>query len=156
MKPWMCAYAEWLTLEALEYPPRVVRRTKANALSRASLTDAHVKALESREDFQAYCEELARGPLEAARAKFRSRFPEYVDAHYEALQTARAEGDHRGVAQIAESALERIMPKKSEAVAATQINVMLTPAQVAGFASEYVRPRIEAEVVTAIPEKVDD
>lgn len=147
LRPWMCAYAEWLILETAEAPTRLERRMKANSLARASLTDRHLKALHGRPDFQEYCGELQRGPLEAARAKFRSRFPEYVDAHYEALQLARADGDHRGVAQIAEAALERIMPKKAEVAAATQVNITLSPEQVAGFASEYVVPTISAEVV---------
>lgn len=157
LRPWMCAYAEWLTLECAEYPSRQGRRLKANQLSRATLKDAHVKALEARVDFRDYCDELQRGPLEAARAKFRSRFPEYVDAHYEALKAAQAEGDHRGAAQIADAALERIMPKKAEVAAATQVNITLSPAQVAGFNTEYVAPRIEAEVVAVTPATpVDD
>ena len=105
-----------------------------------------------REDFQGYCDELRAGPVEAARARFASRFPEYVEAHFDALRAAQTENDYRAVAQITEPVLDRVYPKKGEApAAAAQVNIVLTSEQGAAFATEYVAPEIEVEVPVAPP-----
>ena len=86
--PWMLAYAEWLVLECVEPPSLTQRCVRARGLSRTPLTNRLIKSLEAREDFADYCDELAKGPLEQARAKFASAFPTYVEAHRKALDAA--------------------------------------------------------------------
>lgn len=145
LRPWMLNYAEWLVM-CPERPTRTACATQSCLLSRAKIGYAMVRNLEMRPDFIAYCEELQRGPFERARAKYLSRLPEYIDAHKDALDKAQAAGDYRTVAQIAESAIDRVAPKRQEAVAATQVTVVLSPHQLAGF-QQYTPAPVEAEIV---------
>lgn len=152
LRPWMLRYAEWLILSP-GYPSRAARITQANTLAKSDVSRNGVYALEARPDFKAYCEELQRGPLEEARAKFRSRLPKYVDAHEQALDMAREAGDYKAVAQISEPALDRVMPKKGDAVQATQVTIMLTPERIDRLRN-YVSP--EVDVVEVVPDAQHD
>ena|SRR5690242_5936281 len=158
LHPWMRTYAEWLVLDNPIPPKKNVCLVRAREFSRLNVIARQLRTLESREDFRAYCEELRKGPLEQARAKFLARFPEYVEAHYDALTMARAAEDHRGMAQIAEPVLDRIFPKKLEgAGAAPQITVILTPEQLVGVAPTYAAPVmvVDAAPVSVLPESTD-
>ena len=152
LKPWMRAYAEWLMLACELRPKASVRRSRAAGLARAPVGLNHLRLLEQRTDFVSYCEDLAAGPLEAARARFVSRFPEYIEAHHEALTLARGEGDYRAMAQIAEPVLDRVMPKKSEAAAAAQVTIVLTPEQLQRSTTAYAAPPLLVSVVEPPPE----
>lgn len=155
LMPWMLAYAEWLTLECL-IPPKVSSKiAKARGFARAPVAAAQLKVLEARLDFQAYQRELERGPLEAARAKFLAAFPEYVTAHKDALTLATEAKDYRAMAQIAEPVLDRVMPKKSEAPAATTVNIVLTPQQVQSVAA-YRAPEVSVVEETVVDAEVTD
>lgn len=147
---WVLAYAEWLVLDNIESPTRTARRVKANTLSRARLNNRLLKHIEARPDFLAYCDELQHGPLEQARAKFRRRMPEYIDAHHEALGMARDAGDHKALAQIAEAALDRVLPKRDTAVAATQVQIILSPKQAAALTSGAAEEVLDAEIIAPI------
>lgn len=147
LTPWMRAYAEWLMLECAEPPKLVLRASRARGLSRASVNQDHLRLLEARPDFLAYCDDLRAGPLEAARAKFASRFPEYIDAHHAALGAARDANDYTAMAKIAEPVLDRVYPKRSENVAATQVNITLSPEQIAGVRA-YTAPVLTVDVPT--------
>ena len=117
--------------------------------------DRVLRELEERPDFVKYCDELAKGPLEQARAKFVRHFPEYIEAHAEALDTARRAGDYTAVARIAEPVLDRVVPKKAEGVTATQVTIMLTPQQIAGV-SAYTAPPMLVQDATPEPPAPDD
>ena len=155
LQPWMFAYGEWLMLGCLQPPPRSQRTAKCRSLSRMALTDRQLRLLEAREDFTKYCDELAKGPLEEARAKFVRHFPEYIEAHAEALDSARRAGDYTAVARIAEPVLDRVVPKKAEGVTAAQVTVMLTPQQIAGV-STYIAPPMLVQEATPEPLAPDD
>ena len=155
LKPWMRAYAEWLMLACEIRPKASVRRSRAAGLARAPVGLNHLRLLEQRTDFVSYCEDLAAGPLEAARARFVSRFPEYIEAHHEALTLARGEGDYRAMAQIAEPVLDRVYPKKLEGNAAAQVIIVLTPEQVKGVSAAYSAPPLLVAEVLA-PTTDDD
>ena len=114
-------------------------------LARAPVTIHQLRLLEVREDFVAYCDELAKGPLEAARAKFASAFPTYVEAHRKALDSAVSAGDYKAIGALAEPVLDRVYPKKAENVAATQVNITLTPAQTQGMGVAYSAPLLLVE-----------
>lgn len=150
LKPWMLAYAEWLQLECTELPTRTNRRVRARALARAPISNEALKVLEERDDFVKYMDELAKGPLEAARAKFASAFPSYVEAHAEALHGARLAGDYSAIARIAEPVLDRIIPRKVEGVVApASVTIILTPQQAAGIAT-YRAPAITVEAAEVV------
>jgi hypothetical protein len=152
LMPWMLAYAEWLILECIEPPKASLRSARARALARAPVSSNQIKLLEARDDFVAYCAELSRGPLERARAKFLAAFPDYVSAHRAALDDAVAAGDYKAVAAISEPVLDRVMPKKTEAVAATQINITLSPEQIAGVTAYEAPVLVISEPPPAPPE----
>jgi len=128
LHPWMLAYAEWFVTEP-KTPSISASTAKASELSRARIHMGALRALEARDDFRAYIHDLTHGPVEAARAKYMNRLPKYVDAYDKAVDGALEANDYRALAQITEGALERIMPKKSADVAATQINITLQPRQ---------------------------
>jgi hypothetical protein len=151
LRPWMYAYAEWLVLGCVGPPSQAQRLAKARALAHSPVNGGHLRLLSARPDFIAYQRELERGPLEAARAKFVSAFPEYVDAHREALDMARDKLDYSAMARIAEPVLDRVVPKRSEAVAATQVNITLTPAQLGSLDADEAPPLLVSEVVPAAP-----
>ena len=145
----MFAYAEWLVLECDERPTRTQRLVRAKGFARAPVYDRVLRELEERPDFVKYCDELAKGPLEAARAKFQKAFPTYIEAHAEALDSARRAGDYTAVARIAEPVLDRVIPKKAEGMgAAAAVTIILSPGQLKGF-SEYTPASVECEVVEA-------
>lgn len=149
LRPWMLAYAEWLMLECIERPTRTARRVRARALARAPISDTALRELEQRKDFADYCDELAKGPLEQARARFAAAFPTYVEAHAEALDLARRAQDYTAAARIAEPVLDRIIPRKVEGVTApTAVTIVLTPQQAAGVRA-YAAPVITVEAVEA-------
>lgn len=146
--PWMRVYAEWLTLECLE-PPKVSQRTgKARSLAHAPLNIDHLKQLEARADFVAYTRDLENGPLERARNRFQAAFPEYVEAHKEALDLARDAKDYNAVARIAEPILDRVLPKKSENAAAASVTIVLAPEQMKAIAT-YEAPAMLVDTVVA-------
>lgn len=156
LMPWMRAYAEWLTLECVTPPKTPVRQTNARRLSRCPVSREHLRALEQRADFMAYCEELAKGPLEQARARFASRLPDYVDSHYEALDLARTAKDYNAMGRLAEPALDRVFPKKAENVVATQVTITLSPAQTKAITSAYEAPPLLVSEVVPEPAADDD
>src|SRR5579859_5804889 len=84
MLPWMLAYAEWL-VTSIRPPSCTERRVKLAELARRPAARVHVEGLEHRKDFQRYVEQLQKGPLEEARAKFMARLPKYIKSHEEAL-----------------------------------------------------------------------
>ena len=137
----MFTYAEWLVLECDERPTRTQRLVRARGFARAPLYDRVLRELEERPDFVKYCDELAKGPLEAARAKFQKAFPTYIEAHAEALEGARRAGDYTAVARIAEPVLDRVIPRKVEGMgAAAAVTIVLSPGQLAGIASIAIEP----------------
>ena len=148
LKPWMFAYAEWLVLECDERPTRTQRLVRAKGFARAPVYDRVLRELESRPDFVKYCDELAKGPLEAARAKFQKAFPTYIEAHAEALDSARRAGDYTAVARIAEPVLDRVIPRKAEGAPPANVTIILTPQQAAGIAT-YAPPTITFDAVEA-------
>lgn len=152
--PWMRAYAEWLTLQCVEPPTRTGRRAKARFFASAPVSDKQLVALEARADFVSYVNELQSGPIERARARFAAAFPEYVEAHKAALDAARDANDYNAMARIAEPVLDRVMPKKAEGGQATQVNITLSPNQLAGVSDAYAPPPMVVDEVVAevIPE----
>lgn len=147
LMPWMLAYAEWLVLECTVLPKRSERIVKARALSRGPVGTQHLLDLENRADFIAYCDELAKGPLERARAKFIQTFPAYIEGHREALELAREAGDYKALAAIAEPVLDRVVPKKAENIAPAQVQITLTTAQAARATIAYETPAMLVEEV---------
>ena len=152
--PWMRLYAEWLTLECVEPPTRTKRRVRARAFAHSPITDPQLRLLEARPDFVTYIRELEAGPLERARRRFESAFPEYVEAHREALDHARDANDYNAMARIAEPVLDRVMPKKAESGGATQVTITLSPNQLAGISAAYEAPKMLVDEVIAevVPE----
>jgi len=146
--PWMRAYAEWLTLSCLEPPTIALRIRKARSLACSPVANNQLKLLEARHDFVTYVRELQLGPLEQAREKFQAAFPEYVEAHKEALDLARDAKDYNAVARMAEPVLDRVMPKKSEMAAAASVTVVLAPEQVKAIAT-YEAPAMLVEAAPA-------
>lgn len=144
----MCAYAEWLTLECLEVPSIASRQVNARRLARLPMTPKQLKELERREDFAAYVEELRKGPLEAARAKFLNAFPTYIDRHREALDLATQAKDYAAIARITEPVLDRVIPKKAEAMTGASVVVHLSVGQLAGLQG-YAAPAVAVEEVIA-------
>lgn len=150
--PWMRVYAEWLTLECLEMPKIATRMAKARFMARAPVSTLQLKLLEARPDFVTYVKELESGPLERARSRFQAAFPEYVDAHREALDAARDANDYTAMARIAEPVLDRVMPKRSDNAQATQVNITLSPSQLAGVSASYeAPPMLVDEVIVEAP-----
>lgn len=154
LRPWMLVYAEWLVLDCVIPPKPTDRLKKLRALSRLPLGTNFREALESNADFLRYLDDLQRGPLEAARAKFARRLPEYIDAHHQALADAKEAKDYVAVARIAEPALDRVFPKRADTVAATQVTISLTPQQL-GALSGPDAPTIEATVEPAPADSAD-
>ncbi len=152
--PWMRAYAEWLTLQCIEPPKLSARTAKARSFAHAPVTIEHLKQLEARSDYVAYVRDLEAGPLERARNKFMNAYPEYVDAHGEALALARDAKDYNAIARIAEPVLDRVIPKKSEGGGAAQVLITLSPNQLAGVSAAYVAPPmlVDEVVVEPLPE----
>lgn len=153
LTPWMCAYAEWLTLGNIA-PTWTQKVTKARGLSRAPVSRKQLVLLEARPDFLAYVRDLESGPLERARARFQSAFPEYVEAHKEALDKARDANDYAAVARIAEPVLDRVLPKKTDGGGATQVSITLSASQLAGISASYTPPKMLVDEVVAdvVPE----
>ncbi len=147
--PWMRAYAEWLTLECVEPPKISLRLNKARGFARAPATAGQLKLLEARPDFVTYVRELQLGPLERARDRFQAAFPEYIDAHKEALDQARDAKDYTAMARIAEPVLDRVMPKKVDGAGATQVTITLSPSQLAGISASYAAPKMVVDEVIA-------
>ncbi len=140
---WMLAYAEWLA-SCVNPPSRTERRVQLSQLSRRPVAANHVAQLEERKDFRRYFEDLCKGPLERARAKFQAKFPKYVQAHEDALDMAIEAGDYKAVPAFTIPALDRVSPKKSETGAAVQFNVTLSAERLAGFAEDYTPAEVEA------------
>ena len=153
LTPWMLAYAEWLILECIEPPKISARTTRARGLARAPVASHHLKLLEARDDFVDYCDELRKGPLERARARFQQAFPTYIEAHATALTLATEAKDYKAMASIAEPVLDRVIPKKSDVIAAPVVHITLTPQQMQGVAS-YVAPvlTVDDADIEVVPE----
>jgi hypothetical protein len=146
--PWMRAYAEWLTLECIEPPKRSQRTMKARSFAHAPINNTVLLTLEARADFVAYTRDLENGPLERARNRFQAAFPEYVEAHKEALDLARDAKDYNAVARIAEPVLDRVLPKKAENAAAASVTIVLAPEQMKAIAT-YEAPAMLVDTVVA-------
>lgn len=145
LRNWMLRYAEWLFAQTVE-PSWKGRQVMANKFANLTIPHQRLSDLEAREDFQDYLAELAKGPLERARARMIRRMPAYVNKHWWAATKAQEAGDYKALAAIAEPILERVLPRKQEAVAATQVNITLSPGQLAGL-QQFTPLAIEAETV---------
>jgi hypothetical protein len=148
LSAWMLAYGEWLVLECIEAPKVSERTKRARGLARAPVTINQLRELEKRDDFVSYCDELRKGPLEQARAKFAAAFPTYIERHRMALDIATDARDVNAIARLTEPVLDRVMPKKTEAAAAPTVQIILTQAQLQSVAA-YTAPEmtVDAEVV---------
>lgn len=147
LSPWMMAYAEFLATSP--YPPGYSeRRAKLGELSNRAIAKTHLAALEGRPDFQKYRDQVARGPLEQARAKYLSRLPKYADAYDQAIDGLVEAKEWKEVASAIAPAVDRIWPKRTDAETAVQVNVTLSPERLAGF-TDY--QGIEVEAVKALP-----
>jgi hypothetical protein len=151
LMPWMLAYAEWLVLECIEPPKVSLRTARARGLARSPVSINQLRLLEQRDDFVDYCNELRKGPLEQARAKFASAFPTYIERHRLALDIATDARDVNAIARLTEPVLDRVMPKKSEAAAAPMVQIVLTPAQLQSVAA-YSAPEMSVEAEVAEPD----
>lgn len=147
--PWMRAYAEWMTLECHETPKWSQRVAKVRSFAHAPIAVNQLKLLEARPDFVTYVRELQLGPLERARERFQAAYPEYVEAHREALDLARDKGDYNAIARIAEPVLDRVMPKKAEGGGAAQVTITLSASQLAGVSATYEAPAMLVDEVVA-------
>lgn len=146
LKPWMMQYAHWLASEP-KWPTAGMRRIKL-----ADLTSHRIKTgklhdvLMHRPEFTAYLDEIMQGPLEEARAKFKSHLPEYVDGHKKAFDAVVAEGDWNKVKDYTIPALERVWPRRSDGVVTNaNITITLSSGQQANF--DMPLPILEAELV---------
>jgi hypothetical protein len=120
---WMKSYARWLA-ERPEAPSMDRRRARASQCAKTKLQNKAVRALEARDDFQAYYREVREGGIRAARHKFETTLPEATDTLEWALSEAKKSGDYKAVLGYADRILDRVFPKKSEdngPVAAVQI-----------------------------------
>lgn len=146
LKPWMQAYAEWLTLAVTHDPTITERRAKVGKLAHLPITTKQLKLLEARPDFITYVRDLRAGPLEQARERFMRAYPEYIDAHKEALDLARDARDYTAIARIAEPVLDRVVSKKSEGTAAAAVTIVLAPNQLQAMAT-YEAPTMLVDTV---------
>lgn len=153
LRSWMLAYAEWLVTSP-EPPSRAGRLAQARALAKTAVSGGQIRVLEERPDFVAYVDEIQRGPMALARAKYIARIPKLIDGIDEAFDKAKKAGDYKAMAQIAEPALERVLPKQRDAAPPTAITIVLTPAQQRGLEQDgYAVEVLEAEVLDdGVPE----
>lgn len=141
----MLAYAEAL-VTAPEPLSIAERRALANQLAKVRISTESLNCLERRPDFCDYIDELQRGPIEAARAKYLSRLPKYIDGLDRVFDEALSEGDAKTVVQIAEGALDRVVPKKQERPV-TAISITLQPRQEALLTDDSAVEVLAADVL---------
>jgi len=120
---------------------------------RVEVTWAHVRRLKQRPDWQEVVRKFEEGGFEAARQVYISDLPAYIAAHRQGLDLALRHGDYRAVPAFTTPAIERVVPKRDDERAATQIAIVLSAEQLKGF-REYVAPEVTVEALPA-PEGED-
>lgn len=148
LRAWMLQYAEWLI--ASPEPATIrSRRSRLSTLAGTKLGANALLALETRPDFVAYLDTLRKGPLEAAKARYLSRVPKYVEHYDTAIEGLVQQQEWKAVTLALEPTLERLVPKRGGDTAAVQVNVTLSPERLTAF-TEYAPLDVEV-VPLALP-----
>jgi len=139
LKAWMLRYAQYIASDPRPRgPTRTERRVFIQNNTGQSITNMNVKALEAREDFQAYLAQIEEGPIAEAKARYEGDYPFYVDALKTATQKSLANEDYRQVTEAAKMAIQRIAPVADEKVQATQVTINLSAKQLEGIDAQAI------------------
>ena len=158
---WTLKFAGWLASA-----PYVVTKDEqvkvANAIANENLrpnqrpttvTWAHVRRLRQRADWQEVVRKFEEGGMEAARQQLISDLPVYIEMHRQGAEMAVRQGDYRAIPQYTVPAIERAYPKRAEAVAPTQVAIVISAEQLKGF-KEYAAPEVVVEAL--LPQGTED
>lgn len=151
MRQWMRGYALWLVSQG--QPPNVkVRAAKIGQMSKLRAGVSHVKALESRADFQAFMDSLLENSVNAAKAAYEEMFPLMTEAQRVALQAAVDDPKmFKSVAKVVEGMTERVWPRKQpEADTKKVVHIHLSGAQAAALAEQQQVEEIPEAEITLI------
>lgn len=146
MLPWHYEFAYWLA--TLADPPSIEEQiAKAEELAQYTVTEKKLDALKHRKVFREYYAKLVSDVLTQARALLEKDYPNYVQAHADALREAIKLGDYKAVPAFTTPILDRVAPKKEDARAVAAVRIELAPQQ---------QRIIDAEVIEVEVEELDD
>lgn len=116
------------------------------------VTYAQIRRLKQRADWQEVVRKFEEGGMEAARQQFINDLPRYIELHRQGAELAATKGDYINLPKYTVPALDRAIPKRDEQHPPTQIAIVISPTQLAGFQA-YTAPEVEVE---ALPAPADD
>jgi len=151
---WTLKFAAWLASapyvvnkdEQIKVATEIANEGLRPNQQRVAITYAQIRRLKQRADWQEVVRKFEEGGVEAAREQFISDLPVYMDLHRRGAQMAMEKGDYRALPAFTVPAVERAVPKRSEAPPATQIAIVISPQQLSGLQA-YEAPETVVEAV---------
>lgn len=151
LRPWMRGYGLWLCQQSPL--PGIDRRIAQVArLSKHKTTKRHVLALESRVDFQAWCDHLTADALQTAKAAYLDMLPLVTEVQRLALERALEDpANLKYVGRILDGATERFFPKKvPESDTKKVVHLHLSGAQASALAQAQQETVVEASDIEVV------
>ena len=142
LRPWMRKLAEWHAGQDVT-PTLEECHGMAQQFAGYQIPPVWTELCLLREDWLTYREEMALDEHLRVRKRLEHTFGEYVDTHAWALRTAREIGDYKEAANIASPVLDRVYPKRDQAVSGGGNVIINLPA---GSTVHQTEP-IEVEVL---------
>lgn len=161
LRAWMQGYALWLCQQS-PLPGMDARAAQVARLSKQQAGPRHVKALESRVDFQQLVDRMQEDALAQARAAYLDMLPLVTQVQRLALEEALADPSKlRYVGKILDGATERFFPRKApEDTTKKVVHLHLSGAQASALVQaqqpETVIEAPDIEVVALPPAPDED
>ena len=126
---WALSYAQWRVQQVRKNIPRDETVKQAQLFSPVPLDPREVRNVLASKPYNKFLDWCRSDVPAAARYKFTRSMLQAVDLHADAMQWVREERDYRSVPALTEPLLDRLVPKKQEHVAQTNIQINLTARQ---------------------------
>lgn len=144
LPPWQSAFAEWLSSQP-DKPSTQAQRKMASALLRQTISPKALRRVIRNPAFIRYLALLNADALRRSRAILEQHYTEGVHAHLSGMRSALDANDYKALPSFTVPILDRVVPKKEQVAAATQVNVVLSTKQQALIAGDA--PEVTYEVL---------
>lgn len=126
---WALTFAQWRVLQTRKRIPFKESFTQAQLFSPVPLNEREVRNVFDSKPYGKFLDWCMNDVGSAARWKFNQSMLKAVDLHADAMDWVRDEKDYRSVPALTEPIFDRLVPKKEQAAAQTNIQINLTTRQ---------------------------
>lgn len=122
IRPWMKRLAVWCA-EQVKMPSRAAMLKEARRLTNFPILPRHIRRVIDNPAWRAYLDQVAEDIPTRAAEEAKDRSLEAIQAHFEAIQKLREEGNHKDLSKFTNPILERVWAKVEEGGNAPMIQI---------------------------------